>query len=104
MKFDTKLQPYFDEMKLLLPELSWYGAKNDMSGIDDEMAIMAYTTNKGGADGRVHFWRVTLTLYVTNYLNSTLDIEALGYDQISETQLDEKLNDYIAYNRQVLVL
>lgn len=99
-----KLLPYFDELKPLFKNLSWYGEKNSLSGVDDDSAILTYTTEKSNADAQVHYWRVTLALYVNNNVGVSLDLSEYGYEQVAETAIDDHRNPYTAYNRQVLVL
>lgn len=102
--FKEKLQPYFDELAGLFDNLQWYASKNDMSGIDDNAAVLTFTFDKSNADARPHFWRTTLVLYTNNALDKGRELAELGYEQISEAELDDHLNGMTAYNRQVLIL
>lgn len=104
MRFDDKLLPYYNELKAILPELTWYGSKNTMEGIDEQVAVLTYSTSSGKADTRPHFWTVNLNLYITNNLDKTGELALLKYDQINETELDEKLNDYTAFTKRVVVM
>lgn len=102
--FKDKLKPYYDELAGLFNNLEWYGGKNKMSGIDDNAAILTFTFDKSNADAHPHYWRTTLVLYTNNALDKGVELSELGYEQVSEVELDDHLNDMTAYNRQVLVL
>lgn len=102
--FKDKLQPYFDELLPLFTTLEWYAGENEMSSVDDKMAVLTYTTEKSNADAHVHFWRVTLALYINNSMNVSEELNKLGYEQVSEVELDDHLNQMTAYNRQVLII
>lgn len=102
--FDDKLKPYYDELKSFMPELSWYGTKNGMEGIDGETSVLTYTMTNGKGDARPHFWTVNLNLYISNNSGVTGEIAMLGYNQIAETEFDDKLNDYTVFTKRVVVM
>lgn len=102
--FKDKLKPYYDELLPLFTELEWYYGENEMQTIDDKMALLTYTHEKGLADARPHFWRVTLALYINNFMNVSEELAELGYEQVAEVERDDHLNEMTAFNRQVLIL
>lgn len=102
--FKDKLKPYYNELTGLFNRVDWYASKNEMSGIDDNAAILTFTFDKANADAHPHYWRTTLVLYTNNSLDKGVELAELGYEQIAEAELDDHLNGMTAYNRQVLIL
>ena len=95
--FKDKLKPYYDELSPLFTELEWYAGENEMQTIDDKMAVLTYTHEKGLADAIPHFWRVTLALYINNSMNVTEELAELGYEQVAEVERDDHLNEMTAF-------
>lgn len=102
MDFKTKLYPYVTELLGVFEEVNWYGAKADLTTIENNQAVVNYLTNKGMADTKPHFWRVTLNVYAGS--DRSDELAELGYEQVSEVAIDDNLNNLAQYTKDVIVL
>ena len=101
MEFKDKLEKYVTELPF---RINWFGQKNKLKSIDDYEAVLTYNVDHGKADSRVHFYTVTLNLYVSNVDTHTADLFKLGYEQPNDTEIDDHRNNMAMYTKQVIVL
>lgn len=101
MEFKDKLTKYVDELPF---KVNWFGQKNKLKSIDDYEAVLTYNVENGKADTYVHFYTVTLNLYVSNVDRYTADLFKLGYEQPNDTELDDHRNHMAMYTKQVIAL
>lgn len=99
-----KLQNEYDLLTSIFQNVEWYASPNQLDTIDEKVAILNYTTENHGADSRVHFTRVTLTVYLANVDEHTEDLRELGYETSAETLIDEKLNTYQTFTKSLIIL
>lgn len=102
MDFKLKLDKYITELSAVFDDVSWYGSKADLTTVESNQAIVNYLTNKGVADVKPHFWRVTLNLYAG--ISKSDELADLGYEQVTEVAIDDNLNSIVQYTKDVIVL
>ena len=99
-----KLTSYKEELETIYDNVSWYASANKLDNIDDSQVILSFTINNNKADGVIHFSRVSLLVYVSNGDEHSEDLRQLGYELDTETELDEQINTYQMYTRDVIIL
>lgn len=104
MDITDKLKSEVDRLKAVFPNLQWYGKKRDLNTIDDEAAVLTYTTDTKNADGKTHWAMVTLTLYLINDTAHTYELYQLGYELVDEVAIDEQFNATAAYQKRVVLI
>lgn len=98
-----KLSRYKEELEQFFP-VKWYGSLKAPKSIDDQEALLNYTSVNHDADFHSHFHTITLTLFISNINNFSETIMNLGYNKNSETLYDTNLNGVTSYSKKVIIV
>lgn len=105
MDLTQRLEKHFNDVKTLFPSVVWFSQKNDLRDIDTSEAVLTYSTDTKFADGRPQWSMVTLTLYVSNADTHSYELsQVLGYEAISNVDIDDNYNVAGIWEKRVIVV